>query len=1028
MGVPYFFRWLCRRYPNILKTITTSNLNISLDNLYLDFNGILHSFFHPDNGDAPETMEQFMNGVVDYVDTLMALVRPSKLLYIALDGVPPRCKMNNQRTRRYLSTKNLSGNREDLEQPHDSQPPPVPVETERPEEALISELLLSDRNTISPGSLFMKTVSECLERYITERLQGRPEWSQLRVIFSDSNVPGEGEHKIMDFIRNQKQQPGYDPNTRHVFYGNDADIILLGLALHEPNFYILREVDMKRRRQYERPPPQPEKTEDPQVLHFQLKNQVTEEDIGKIEVPLIPIPPTTSKPKKPKKYNKKRPTYYRHRRVVYIGNLPYHINTEGKLKDLFPEHIKQEILQINLDTKTRKNGFAYIEFSSEEITEEVCLKVNGTVVSGNMLKIDRAALPPNFVLVKTDKITVPERDEGNNLHFEDFEYLKISVLRKYFEEVEFLDLKKSLTSPPFSYDLERIIDDFILITFFLGNDFLPAIPGITILDGGLEVLLDLYKRQLPTYGNYLTLNGQINFEILKKYLQDCALIEEKIFKRRWLIDQKKKINILRKAKGQTLDTYFDAIREKQLDNVQGLTNEGSDNFLYLLDIPDYDCYFIKKNLQPGQCIDGVNIIDTTEAIKFHTPEYQTNYYKVLFGEDSSSIRESISSSYFISLNHTYTYYMLSLPCWSTSYSYPYSPLFSTISSFVPDTLPPFEPSSPFLPFQHLLSILPATSYLSIPRPLRPLVLPSSPIYDLFPSTFTLDLAGCNSGGGWTGGRDGVVHLPTIDEKRILEAYHNATKQFPWTQNELLRNTNNNEKLFILQSDNIAPSKEQPIESKTESDPSTEWIELSLERNGITGLVKASSVNGPCYEFKLIEMDLEDLYGGTIYTTESIDELKKDTPQNSWAMYQRTRFKKINPNTNRKRPKRKKVPQRPFTGKGYSLIGSAIGKPTDITEALFPQEKPNHTYKLPILANQLPTTKISVKAFNGKNQVIELNLTHTVGDVYEAVRYYFPEGPEFRLMVTYPRKVLRDLGETVQAAGLLNSLLVQIKSD
>eukprot|EP01124_Arcella_intermedia_P007101 TRINITY_DN14308_c0_g3_i2.p1 TRINITY_DN14308_c0_g3~~TRINITY_DN14308_c0_g3_i2.p1 ORF type:complete len:731 (+),score=170.99 TRINITY_DN14308_c0_g3_i2:325-2193(+) len=337
------------------------------------------------------------------------------------------------------------------------------------------------------------------------------------------------------------------------------------------------------------------------------------------------------------------------------------------------------------------------------------------------------------------------------------------------------------------------------------------------------------------------------------------------------------------------------------------------------------------------------------------------------------------------------------------------------------------PSQP-VHVQHLLSILPATSYLSIPRPLRPLVLPSSPIYDLFPSTFTLDLAGCNSGGGWTGGRDGVVHLPTIDEKRILEAYHNATKQFPWTQNELLRNTNNNEKLFILQSDNIAPSKEQPIESKTESDPSTEWIELSLERNGITGLVKASSVNGPCYEFKLIEMDLEDLYGGTIYTTESIDELKKDTPQNSWAMYQRTRFKKINPNTNRKRPKRKKVPQRPFTGKGYSLIGSAIGKPTDITEALFPQEKPNHTYKLPILANQLPTTKISVKAFNGKNQVIELNLTHTVGDVYEAVRYYFPEGPEFRLMVTYPRKVLRDLGETVQAAGLLNSLLVQIKSD
>lgn len=50
-------------------------------------------------------IEEIWFNIFNYINAIVDSINPKKLLFLALDGVAPRAKMNNQRSRRFRSAK-----------------------------------------------------------------------------------------------------------------------------------------------------------------------------------------------------------------------------------------------------------------------------------------------------------------------------------------------------------------------------------------------------------------------------------------------------------------------------------------------------------------------------------------------------------------------------------------------------------------------------------------------------------------------------------------------------------------------------------------------------------------------------------------------------------------------------------------------------------------------------------------------------------------------------------------------------------
>jgi len=207
MGIPRFFKLLAERYPLSVERRSKGAV-AEYENLYLDMNGIIHMKTHDNSRSKVSTdWDVLSKNVCEYLDVIFDVAQPTELLFLSIDGSVCRMKMNQQRSRRFLKTKEEKGSG-------------------------------INPSSISPGTEFMEHLQEKILKHIEEKRKTNKRWKNVTVVFSGHRVPGEGEHKVVTYIRDTYEM---NRNKRHCIHGMDADLILLTLLTALPHFSVLRE-------------------------------------------------------------------------------------------------------------------------------------------------------------------------------------------------------------------------------------------------------------------------------------------------------------------------------------------------------------------------------------------------------------------------------------------------------------------------------------------------------------------------------------------------------------------------------------------------------------------------------------------------------------------------------------------------------------------------------------------------------------------------------------------------------------------
>ena len=331
-------------------------------------------------------------------------------------------------------------------------------------------------------------------------------------------------------------------------------------------------------------------------------------------------------------------------------------------------------------------------------------------LDADLIMLSLSTLMPNFYIIRDD-IYDPTND-----------YFLINIGETQVKLIEMLRWEN--VNNKHVFETNRCIYDYLLISFLIGNDFLPHIPSIDILQGSIDLFIDMYKEVCKEYGHLTYIeNGKVYFvkSSLQAFLRSIASFEKTMFD--------KKLN--------SKEIFF--------------TDE-----------------LLKKHTKIME--NGVVDVDITS--------YREEYMKTLFGNETE---ESLCHQYLEGMQWVLNYYTTGPTSWNWFYRHHHSPFAYHMSKHIETyEVVMYKYSCASVPFKQLLSILHPISSNLLPKPLSNLLTdPESPLIPFCPLRPEIDLSGKKR--EW----EGKTLVPLIDRKILDEVYDKNVHKVE--DKELVRN-------------------------------------------------------------------------------------------------------------------------------------------------------------------------------------------------------------------------------------------------
>ena len=204
MGIKNFFKWVRENFPESCGP-ASDLANAASHHVYIDVNGLLHELMH-DNADILHE-EQLFSRLFSKLDSILRALKPTRTVYLTLDGAPPRAKLFTMRNRR----------RKRWRTPQPFEPGSTSSTTTEP---------TFGANLITPGLPFMDRLQQAVEYYLADRMREGQILGglELECAISGSGAPGEGEVKALRQLL--RMAAGGFRDDRHVVVSSDADAML----------------------------------------------------------------------------------------------------------------------------------------------------------------------------------------------------------------------------------------------------------------------------------------------------------------------------------------------------------------------------------------------------------------------------------------------------------------------------------------------------------------------------------------------------------------------------------------------------------------------------------------------------------------------------------------------------------------------------------------------------------------------------------------------------------------------------------